>query len=67
VAPEVVQTAVVLQREHRSLSMALWCRDGEDGFRSTYLVEGKPIGGDMVRTTIRLVGGGGLSTLTTRN
>lgn len=49
------------------MTVALWCRDGEDGFRSTYLVEGAPIGGDMVRTTIRLVGGGGLSALTTRN
>lgn len=49
------------------MTVALWCADGEDGFRSTYLVEGAPIGGDMVRTTIRLVGGGGLSALTTRN
>ena len=49
------------------MTVALWCADGEDGFRSTYLIEGTPIGGGMARTTIRLVGGGGLSTLTTWN
>jgi hypothetical protein len=61
---DLVPIASGLLRTHRCLSIVFWVADGEDGWASTYGCFARPTGDGRAKMTLRLLGAGGLDTLT---